>query len=341
VTLLLTNEEVTPLLGMNDCLVILEEAYRAYHEGKILNIPWSMITVPTGKEDYVFHMIELRAAWPERGISAMRITSSLNDYAGGAVRRVLGPEGMRVDQVLLFDIHTGGILAILAGKHMQLLRVAATSALGVRYLARDDSETLGILGSGGQAETQLEAIALTRPLKRVLVYSRGAENRERFAQAARARYPFAVEAVSSADEVLEQSDVITAAASATSPIFDGSRVRPGTHVNILTAALVDDAVLSRASIFTTTKALLQAYPFPGPPRVFQGDTAYHQHWDRVQELERVMAGEQVGRQSPDEITLFYGDGAGLQFAALGYTVLQRARERGIGQEVPAGWLPGT
>jgi alanine dehydrogenase len=341
VPLLLTNDEIMPLLQMGDALTIVEDAYKEYGRGAIVNVPWSMVTVPLDKPHHEYHMIELRAAVPKWGISALRITSSASDYTGGAARRLPKPEGLRTDQILLFDIRSGQLLAILAGEHMQLLRVAATSALGVKYLAREDSATLGIIGSGGQAESQLEAIALVRPIQRALVYSRSADSREGFAARARTRYPFAVEAVESTDTLVEQSDIVTAAASAVVPTFNGSRVRPGTHVNTLTAAQVDDAVLARASLFCTTKGHLYVYPFQQPRHVFQGDQAYYQHWDRVQELESVMLGNAPGRQSADEITFFYGEGAGLQFAALGYLVWQRARDRGVGRELPTEWFLGS
>ena len=340
-TLLLKNQEIVPLLTMKDTLEILDDAYKGYIQGKILNVPYTRLSVPTAKEGHLWHMFELRAAVPELGVSGIRLASGVTDHTGGTQRRVPMPDAMRIDQIQLFDIQTAEPLAILAGEHIQLLRVGANSALGVKYLAREDSETLGIIGSGRQAETQLEAIALVRPLKRVLLYSRSAENRQRFAEQARSRYSFPVEAVDSGEALIEQSDIITAATSAMSPTFDGSLVRAGTHVNTLNAWQIDETVVRRSSLFTTTKSRVYEYLFHGEKRDYKADSPYWKQWDRVQELERVMIGEIVGRRSADEVTLFYGDGAGLQFVTLGYRVLTRARERGIGRELPTDWFVGN
>lgn len=338
--LLLSNEDIIPLIDMQDALSALEEAFKAYCRGKVVNIPWSIMSVPGKQEGQRYQMFELRAAMPDLGVSAIRVISSVNDLSAGGGGYVPASRDKRVDKVLLFDLQTGQLLAVLAGRHIQVLRVGATSALGVKYLAREDSETLGMFGSSGQAETQLEATALVRPLKRALIYSRNPENRESFARSVQAKYPFPVEPVATPEALVEQSDIITAATSSRRPVFDGSQVRPGTHVNTLTVAQVDDAVLQRSSIFATTREPIMEHLAQGVHRVFQAEAAYHRHWDRIQELEKVMLGQAPGRQSRDEITLFYGTGAGLQFAALGHLVLQRARERGVGRDLPDEWFLG-
>jgi ornithine cyclodeaminase/alanine dehydrogenase-like protein (mu-crystallin family) len=340
-TLLLKNQEIIPLLTMKESLEILDGAYKRYIEGKILNVPYTRFVVPTRTEGRRWHMYELRAAVPELGVSGIRLSSGINDFTSGTQRRVEMPEAMRLDQIQLFDIQTAEPLAILAGEHIQLLRVGANSALGVKYLAREGSETLGIIGSGRQAETQLEAIALVRPLKRVLVYSRSAENREQFAEQARSRYAFSVEAVDSTDALIERSDIITAATSATSPTFDGSLICRGTHVNTLNAWQIDETTVRRSSLFTTTKSRVYEYLFHGEKRDYKASSPYWKEWDRVQELERIMVGETTGRRSDDEITLFYGDGAGLQFVTLGHHVFTKARAQGIGRELPTDWFLGT
>jgi alanine dehydrogenase len=337
-TLLLKNDEIVPLLNMEETLEILDHAYRDYIQGKIINVPYTRISVPTRTKGRRWHMYELRAAHPELGVSGIRLSSGINDFTTGTQRRVEMPDAMRVDQVQLFDIDTAEPLAILAGEHIQLVRVGANSALGVKYLARERSETLGIIGSGRQAETQLEAIALVRPPKGVLIYSRSAENREAFAEQARSRHRFPVEAVSSTEALIHESDIITAATSATAPTFDGSLIRPGTHVNTLNAWQVDATAVRRSSLFTTTKSRVYEYITHGERRDYKSESPYFKEWERVQELERVMIGEQIGRRSAEEITLFYGDGAGLQFVSLGYHVFRKARERSIGRELPTDWF---
>jgi alanine dehydrogenase len=341
VPLILTNDEVVPLVNMQDSLLLLEEAYRACAQGRALNVPYSYFDVPLDAEGRYYRMYELRACMPEAGISAVRLISTVMRSAGATHQLATGADRKRVDQVFLFDIQTGGLLAIVAAEHIQLLRVAATSALGAKHLARQGAgpETLGIVGTGAQAETQLEAMALVRSLGRVLVYSRSAENRQRFVEQVQDRYPFPIRAADSVEALVRESDIVTSATNATVPTFDGSLLRPGCHVNSLSGAQVDAATLERASIFVTSKGPRTVFSFPtGEPHPGHGQVEFDKQWDRIQELERVLIGEIEGRRSDDEITLFLGGGAGLQFAALGHAVYRRAREQSVGRDLPEEWF---
>jgi alanine dehydrogenase len=344
VPLILTNDEVVPLVDMQDSLRLLEEAYRGCAQGRVMNVPYSYFDVPLDSEGRYYRMYELRACMPEAGISAVRLISTVMRSAGATHQMGTGADRKRVDQVFLFDIQTGGLLAIIAAEHIQLLRVAATSALGAKHLGRKQAgpETLGIVGTGAQAETQLEAMALVRSLGRVLIYSRSAENRQRFVEQVQERYPFPIRAADSVETLVQECDIVTSATNATVPTFDGSLLRPGCHVNSLSSPQVDAATLERASIFVTSKGPRTEFIFPtGEPRPGHGSSEFDKHWDRIQELERVLVGQIEGRRSDDEITLFLGGGAGIQFAALGHAVYQRAREQGVGRDLPEEWFVST
>jgi alanine dehydrogenase len=213
--------------------------------------------------------------------------------------------------------------------------------LGLKYLANpppSEGEVLGIIGSGVQATAVLEATAAMRRPKRVVVYSRSPEHRHSFVRRWQHKYACPLEAVSSAAAVVEQADIITSATTSRTPTFDGEQVRPGAHVSAISTAELDEAILSRGSLFTSTKGRATEYLVGGESRVFGGETAVYRHWDDVGELERVMTGEIPGRHSPEEITVFLPGGAGLQYAALGHEAYQRARERGVGCELPEGAL---
>jgi ornithine cyclodeaminase/alanine dehydrogenase-like protein (mu-crystallin family) len=237
---------------------------------------------------------------------------------------------------LLFSHATAELLAILPDEHIQRLRVGATSALGAKYLARPGASVLGILGSRRQAETQLEAMALVCPLTRVLVYSPTADHRLAFAARMRERCELDVEAVTSPAEVLAHADIVTSAANAAEPTFDGAGLRPGIHVNTISIAQVDDAALGAASLFTASRGPNLEYLPRGREQRSAGQARWYARWDQIQELEQVMIGESPGRRGADEITLFFSNGAGLQLAALGREVLERARERGLGRHLAIG-----
>lgn len=338
-TLLLTDDEIVPLLDMQDAVDVLEQTYVGYAKGEVLNAATSTFSCPGTTDDHFYRVWNMPASLPQLGITSIGlVTNASVRLPDGSSKLVDSSYNRGGDRILLFDNDTSELLAILSSNHIHLLRVAATSALGVKYLANERSATLGVLGTGAQAAAQVDAISLVRPLSRVLVYSRTSANREAFAEKLRQRFSFEIEARESSDDVVDGSDIITSATSSWAPTFDGSLVRPGSHVNTLSQAQVDGAILRRASVFASTKALYTEFLLFGQSRVFNAECDLFQQWDSVQELEHVMVERIPGRRSEEEITLFFGLGAGLQLGALGFWVFQRARERDIGHTIPSEWF---
>jgi hypothetical protein len=168
------------------------------------------------------------------------------------------------------------------------------------------------------------------PVRRIVVYSPTREHREAFARQTSAKLSIPVRAVDEPDRVVEAADILTSATDAFTPTFDSSLVRPGTHVNSISLAQLDDHILTTASVFTATKGEMVEHGFNGESWVFGRRAALDAKWGEVRELEKVMTGEAPGRQSEDEITVFFPPGAGLQLAALGAEVMARAKQRKLG-----------
>jgi ornithine cyclodeaminase/alanine dehydrogenase-like protein (mu-crystallin family) len=139
--------------------------------------------------------------------------------------------------IFVFDSKTGSELARIAGDNLTAIRTAASSALATDILARKEIETLGIIGTGKQAQAHLPAIMEVRNVSRILVYSRSKDRRTAFARRASKKTGVPVIAATSADEVARKSDVIVLATSSGVPLFKGGTVRLGTHVNAIGAAL--------------------------------------------------------------------------------------------------------
>lgn len=133
--------------------------------------------------------------------------------------------------VVWFDAETGRPLALLDGAAVTAMRTGAASGVGTRLLARADAETLGVIGAGGQAEWQIRAVLAARPIRRVLVHARDPSRRASFARRMAEATGVAVEGVTSAEEAVREADVVCCATTSSSPVFDASWVRPGTHVN--------------------------------------------------------------------------------------------------------------
>jgi ornithine cyclodeaminase len=133
--------------------------------------------------------------------------------------------------VTWLDASTGTPLALLDGATVTAMRTGAASGVATRLLARADAATLGLLGAGGQAEWQVRAVAAARSIRRVLVYARGRETSEAFAERMAAATGLVVEAVADARAAVAEADVVCCATTSSEPVFDAAWVRPGTHVN--------------------------------------------------------------------------------------------------------------
>ncbi len=169
-TLILSNDEIEQLLTMADCIAALEEAYIELAEGRGITRTRSDCIAPTSHSDEaIYGLKSMDGVVPSLGISAIRINSDIitNPTIGNTQRRVkvpAAPGDRYVGLVLLFSTDNGEPLAIFPDGVLQHIRVGATNGLGVKYMARKDAKTVGLLGSGWQAETQLTAVCAVRVL---------------------------------------------------------------------------------------------------------------------------------------------------------------------------------
>ena len=186
-TLILSNDDVERLLTMPDCIEALEEAYVEMAEGRGISRQRSDCITPTSySEDAIYGLKSMDGVVPKLGVGAIRINSDIvtNPMIGNTRRRVkipAAPNNRYVGLVLLFSTHNGEPLAIFPDGVLQRMRVGATNGLGVKYMARKDASTIGLLGSGWQAETQLTAACVVRKITSVKCYSPNKDNCTAFA----------------------------------------------------------------------------------------------------------------------------------------------------------------
>ena len=133
--------------------------------------------------------------------------------------------------VAWFDAATGEPLALLDGPMLTAMRTGAASGAATRLLAREDAATLAVIGAGAQAEWQVHAVLAVRSIERVLVCSRSAESRDRFAQGIGQSVPAEVTASDDLEAAVREADVVCCATTSSEPVFDASWLRPGAHVN--------------------------------------------------------------------------------------------------------------
>ncbi|MBI2371380.1 MAG: ornithine cyclodeaminase family protein, partial [Deltaproteobacteria bacterium] len=246
--------------------------------------------------------------------------------------------------VFLFDMETTELLAVLQDSYLQKLRVGATSAVGVKELAREESRTLGLFGSGWQAGAHLEAICLVREIRQVKVFSPTREHREAFAREMGTRFRREVVAVSDPAEAVRGMDIVMAATAAVDAVFDGRLVEPGQHLGCIVASdktqkrrELDDEAIARCDLVVVGSREHAVYD--EQPDIYGVVEKGLLTWEQIHELGEVLTGKAPRRTDPRQVTLFNNNvGMGIQFAALGALVVKRARERGIGREVPSEWF---
>ncbi len=240
--------------------------------------------------------------------------------------------------VLLFDPHTGELLAVMDASEITGIRTAAVSGVATRLLARDDADDLAILGSGVQALTHLEAMRIARPIRRIRAWSRTPERLRAFATRAEQRFQVTVECVESAREAVEGATIVCTTTASREPVLRGDWLAPGAHVNavgasIRTARELDTAAVVRARLYVDRResALAEAGDFLIPLAEGAITDAHI-----VAELGDVVGGSAPGRATGDEITLFKSLGLAVEDIAAARLLYEKAMAAGTGSWVTFG-----
>ena len=348
--LVLSNEAIEGLISMRDCLGVLEPMYRDLASGRALAAPRVDNISPSAHPGGYYAFKHMGGTWPARGIQALRINSDVitHPLVNGKPRRVKAAlaDGRWVGLVFLFGTQTGALLAIFPDGVVQRLRVGAANGIALKYLEREDARTLALIGTGWQAGAQLMAALAVRPFTRVQVYSPRAESRAAFVAGARAAHPQVdIAALDSAERCVRGADVIMAGTSSLVRVIEPEWLEPGIHVSCIKAQEVDGAVLDACDrVFVHT--LEQAKQIDNVMKDTPNVVPEHGWWNdgtrdfgAYPDLSRLIVSPAPARRSPEEITCFVNNvGSGLQFAAAGALVLERARQEGLGHELPDEWF---
>ncbi|MXV60727.1 ornithine cyclodeaminase family protein [Natronorubrum sp. JWXQ-INN-674] len=233
----------------------------------------------------------------------------------------------------LFDAESGAPLALLDGASMNPHKTGAAGAVAVDELARSDSETLAVIGSGAQARGQLRATATVREFTEVRVYSTTPENREEFAADFDADLAADVRAVDSSRAAVSGADVVITATKATEPVFDGDDLEPGTHVTAMGQYSPDKRELDSTTVERATYVpdLRERATFDSGEFMQALEEGAVTEDDIHAELGEIVAGGTPGRTSDDEITVFDSGGTGIETVAAAYMLYERASEEGRGK----------
>ncbi len=350
-TLVLSNEDVEKLLTMPECIDVLEEAYVELAEGRGVSRTRSDCITGTSRPDAVYGLKSMDGVIPKLGIGAIRINSDIVTFPkrGNNVRREkvpAAPNGRYCGLVLLFSTENGEPLAILPDGVMQRMRVGATNGLGVKYLARQDVRSVGIIGSGWQAGTQLMAVCAVRAIETIRCFSPNRANREAFSEQMRAILGIDVVPVDQTEDAVADVDVVMCATNTLDNVFFERWIRPGMHLSSIKRPEIEMKALKRAD-----RVVLHSHD-ASPIHVTTRDIAFAEKdkergWSSVAELDfqklptlpELIVGRVEGRKSDDEVTCFMNNiGLGYQFAAAGAVVYRKAKASGLGHELPTDWF---
>ena len=317
-TLFLNEQEVASLLPMDECIEALERAFAHAGAGQVDNKARSRIRMPGG----FFHF--MAAADGGQGVFGYKAYPSF-----------AGPGGAKM-VVMLYDYETGQLLACMEAGRLGQIRTGAASGLATRYMAREDAATVAVIGSGFQARTQLEAVCAVREIKQARVFSRRQERREDFAQRSSERLGVDVQPVDSAQECVEGADIVIAITSAREPVVLGEWLAEGAHINAAGGnhwqrREIDEAAVLRSELIVVDD-LEQAKIECGDLMWLEARGSFR--WSMAHELCDVVAGRVPGRKSPEGVTLFESLGVALEDIAAAELVYRKAKEQGVGVELP-------
>lgn len=326
--LVLNSLDIRKALPMNETIIAMKKAYLALSSGQV-EMP-----------------IRTRLAIPPQEAVSLFMPAFVNDSEGYALAvKIVSVFPHNPDHglplihatVVVLDAKNGKTLAILEGSALTAIRTGAGAGAATDLLARKNSKTVAIFGAGVQARTQLEAACTVRNIEKVWVYDPHQANAETFANemAGFGPIPNEIMIAKSPKEAIKDADIISAATTATSPVFDTADLKPGVHINgvgsytpemqEIPAEAIHQALVvvdSLADSLAETGDLIQ----PIKTGIFSKD---HIH----AEIGEILSGKYPGRENEDQITYFKSVGVAVQDAMAGQLAIENAKKLGLGQIV--------
>ncbi|MED4584000.1 ornithine cyclodeaminase family protein [Brevibacillus choshinensis] len=326
--LILTREDIQRIYTMKECLRDVEKVFRDHTEGHVV----------TPVRTAIDH--------PKYGATSLYMPSYLesDDYVAVKIISIF-PEnhahGIKSLQsvILLTEAKTGQHVAMMDASLLTVMRTGASTGVATKYLAKEDASSCAVLGCGAQSLGQIQAVMAVRQLTQIALYNRTRAKADELKETLLAHYPEwhgEITVVEDANEAVEKADIVICSTKATAPLFDGARLRPGTHVNAIGAFLphmqeVDlTTVLQSSKVVVDTEegALHEAGDLLIP--VSKGEWSFDELYA---ELGEIVTGKKAGREHADEITLYKSVGIAYLDTAVAKAVYERALVAGVGTSI--------
>jgi alanine dehydrogenase len=359
--LLLKDDDVQKVLTMPMTLEALEETQKEIIKGDAATMGRIDVYLPCERPESYYRWAVMTGGARRDRVVVARMLSDIVSWPGdrGQQREnkhCIQP-GTYFGMLIMFSARDGMPVAFINDGFLQHMRVAGGAGLGVKYLARENSRVVGMIGSGGMARTYLDAFAAVRKIAQVKVYSPSRANAELYAKEMSEKFKIEVTAVDSAREAVKDVDIASCCTSSIDPVFETAWLQPGMHVTDVTwdetepgfANAVDVAVKMGESTPHIENpppgAFYAAHGFLGyvagqpeekaiiPPRPPRQEIL------KMPSLADVISGKVRGRTGDKETSWFLNLGVmGVQFAAVCAAVYNEAKAKGIGREIPTEWF---
>ncbi|MGP0074786.1 MAG: ornithine cyclodeaminase family protein [Bryobacteraceae bacterium] len=289
--LYLSEQDVREFLSIREAIGLMRGAFEALAQGRAINQPRRRLILDTGS---MLHSM----------------AGAYGNYFGTKFYSA-NPKYGAYFYFVLYDAETARPLAWMEANYLGQIRTGAASGYATDLLANPEADTLGVIGSGFQARTQIEAIRAVRPIKKVRVWSRNEEKRQKFAEEVGA------EAVATAEEAVRGAQIVVTATNSAEPVIEDGWIGPGTMINAMGSNVAKrrelPGELVRRAAVVAVDSLEQA-------KIEAGDLILANSWANVRELQDIHR-----RYDPNQITIFKSLGIGVEDVAAGAFVYERAR----------------
>jgi ornithine cyclodeaminase/alanine dehydrogenase-like protein (mu-crystallin family) len=313
--LFLKDEDVTQCVDMDAMLGAIESMQHQYGDGQAHNMTRRKIIAESGMLSVMggglFHQGLL-------GVKTYTVVKGAYSF-----------------QVSLYDANTGALLCYTQANRLGQLRTGATTGVAIKHLANPGDATVGIIGTGGQASTQLEAVSKVRGIKNIKAFSRTAERREEFARKMTDTMGVEVSAAASNEDAVRDCDIVLCIAATMEPVVEGAWLKDGATLigagpTTWRAREVDEAAITRAGkiiVDSTEQAAIEAGDLCSA--VDKGII----QWSKVHELRHVVSGAVKGRDGQDQVVYAKIMGTGVADVAAAKLAYDSAKAKGLGTEM--------
>lgn len=321
-TLLLKKDEVSRLIGMKEVIGSVDEAYKAFNSGQVVQPGYMGIHLPAPRGEIDF----------KAGYHQAAEVISLKASSGGFIDNPAAygvPNGMGT--LLLFDARSCALVCVMDGSLITGLRTGAAGAVSVKALARKNARAITSIGTGNQARMQIRAIREVMKIERIHTWSRNPATLAKYKADIESELGIPVTAATSKREAVEQADILVTTTRGKGPLVEAGWVKPGTHVVAIGTDQrgkqeLDPEIFRNAKVVTdsTEQCVEKGETWhPLDRKIIARD---HIH----AEIGEILLGRKPGRESDDEITIFDSTGMAIQDNTTAAKIYRNAVERNVG-----------